>query len=262
MEEHKSNEIIEKLNQEVLEKQEELDRLNKMKGRLFSIVSHDIKSPIGIVTGFSEVLMNHISENYDVKDDPQLDLIKKHLSDGKGRLLTLLEDLIFWVKCENGSMPFKAKVHEAKHLLESAVGLLKTQVRDKEITVAVEVDDSLKLFGDSNTLLVIFKNLLANAIKYSPKNGTVSLSGTKKDRVAVIKISDSGIGIPHGIIDQIYEANKDKIRPGTNGESGIGLGLTVVHGFVDLNKGAISVDSKEGEGTTFTLILPSEEIEQ
>lgn len=259
MEEHKSNEIIEKLNQELLEKQGELDRLNKMKGRLFSIVSHDIKSPIGIVTGFAEVLINHVSENYDVKDDPQFEIIKKHLNDGKGRLLTLLEDLISWVKIENGSMPFRAKLHEAKPIIQEVLNSFQSYASEKDITIDLQLDDDLTVYGDTNTLKVIFKNVLNNAVKFTKNGGKIEVLGVERGGFIAFEVSDNGIGIPKEIIDRIFEATKDKIRPGTGGESGVGLGLSVVRGFVALNQGEISFESKEGEGTTCYLKIPSSE---
>ncbi|MEO1256751.1 MAG: tetratricopeptide repeat-containing sensor histidine kinase, partial [Bacteroidota bacterium] len=187
----KANEKLIQLNDEVQKQKDHLERLNAMKSRLFSIVSHDIKSPIGILTGFSEVLINHVSETYDIQDDQELKTIKKHLNDGKDRLLVLLEDLINWVKSENGTMPFRPDLLEAKPLIASTIDNVKSHAESKEIEIELQLDSGSNFYGDANTLKVIFRNLLNNAVKFTKQKGKVSIYGSLKNGSTEIIISDT-----------------------------------------------------------------------
>ncbi|WP_420319139.1 sensor histidine kinase [Ekhidna sp.] len=251
-----SNEI-DVLREEIQLLKDEKVRLDKMKSRLFSIVSHDIKSPLGILVGFADVLMRHVDDTYDTKDDQQLAQIKGYLNDGKNKILTLLENLVNWVKIENGSVPYRATEIKIIKTLEALKTELEPNATKKEITVEVSGDEDLTCFGDATTFNVIIKNLLDNSIKYSEAGGIISLSATEENDSAIIEIKDSGTGIPSDNMDQIFEANKERVKPGTNGEQGIGLGLPVVKGFVSLNNGEIKVESEEGKGTSITLTFPS-----
>lgn len=251
---------IDKLKEEINTKQKETERLDKMKKRLFSIVSHDIKSPLGILVGFADVLMRHVEDTYKTEEDEQLKQIKGYLNDGKAKILSILEDLVNWVKIENGSVPFRAQTFDAKATAEKVTADLKPAASKKQIEIEV-LGQGQTCFGDPNTVRVILKNLVENAIKYT-NDGKVRISLDEKEETIVIKVADDGIGITAENLDGIFEANKEKVKPGTSGEQGIGLGLPVVQGFVALNSGSIDVESEVGKGTTVTLTFPSIETEE
>ncbi|WP_425391645.1 sensor histidine kinase [Ekhidna sp.] len=247
---------IASLRTEIQHQKEEKERLDAMKSRLFSIVSHDIKSPLGILVGFADVLMRHVDDTYDTKEDVQLEQIKGYLNDGKNKILTLLENLVNWVKIENGSVPFRAADIKICGLIEQVKAELEQESNKKKINIEISCQEELTCFGDSNTLKVIIKNLLDNAVKYTGNEGKIIVEAKEANDMIAIEITDSGTGISSELVDQIFEANKEKIKPGTAGEQGIGLGLPVVKGFVKLNQGTIAIKSEEGNGTSVNLTFP------
>ena len=138
-------------------------------------------------------------------------------------------------------------------------GLFEDMASSKEIHLKLDLDEGLYLFVDRNATSTIFRNLINNAIKFTETGGTIEIKGYKDNSLnkAVVQVIDNGVGIPDSKIKQLFDLNEHVSTKGTSGESGIGLGLQLVYDFVKLNKGTIDVVSKEGKGTTFTVILPS-----
>jgi len=123
----------------------------------------------------------------------------------------------------------------------------------------MNVDQNYKVFSDQNAFTTIVRNLVDNAIKYTPVGGTVEVSTQKVEEGIILKVTDTGMGIKQEVVDKLFKLGANKSTKGTANEAGSGLGLTLVKDLVELNKGTINVMSKWNAGTTFEVLLPNAE---
>lgn len=248
------------LNQDISEHRDHLQKINQTKTRLFSIISHDIRGPMSVFIGFSDILIDYIKNNYNAAQDAELKKIRVHLKQASSRLLELMDDMVSWAQKEEGVVPYHPKLFKTKKLIEEAKASIEPLAQAKSIHLNMNVDNDQTVWVDRNSCKTILRNLISNAIKFTPEEGTITISADESNGNARIYISDTGIGIPQDKLEQLFELGKEKVRRGTNGEKGTGLGLNVVKEFIHMNKGSIDVYSEEDKGTTFTIALPKSEV--
>ncbi|MEQ8927999.1 MAG: HAMP domain-containing sensor histidine kinase, partial [Fulvivirga sp.] len=157
---------------------------------------------------------------------------------------------------------YKPQQVSVKSIFEGVHTLFTNSAKAKNIQLQLDVDSEAQLWVDKNSTHTIFRNLINNAIKFTPEGGSVSASVDQFEDHVEIKISDTGIGIPDDKLAQLFNQVGSKSSYGTDGEKGLGLGLQLVYEFVKMNMGTIEVESEEGKGTTFVVNLPlfSEEL--
>jgi two-component system, NtrC family, sensor kinase len=240
-----------------LEKQgNELKRLNYIKDKFFSIISHDLRTPISSLGGISFM----IKESMESNNKAFLNEIVDYIDQSVLSLSGLLENLLNWAMSQQGKLTYKEERIETKALINEVVGLFTTFIISKDIQLKIDLQDNLFIAGEKNSLMTIFRNLLSNSLKFTPKGGWLDISSRVIEGSWVeICVTDSGIGIAEEKIAGLFELNEDKSTRGTENEKGLGLGLNLVHEFVLLNKGKIEVESTVGVGTKF--ILQFKEIE-
>jgi signal transduction histidine kinase len=229
----------------------ELDNLNQVKNRLFSIIAHDVK---GLAIPFqraSRILNHHIQkQNFEKTVE-----VAKQLENNAERLSSLLDNLLQWsLEQMNGYTP-KPELLSLKKEIGLIIESYEGHAQYKNTSLLQDIPDDLSIETDKGAFHVVFRNLVANAIKYT-ENGSINISANQNSKTIICHVKDTGTGIQPSIIDKLFNIEADKIKNGTAGEKGSGLGLVLVKKFLEINGGTIKVNSTEGLGTDFVISFP------
>jgi two-component system phosphate regulon sensor histidine kinase PhoR len=218
-------------------------------------VSHELKSPIAAIVGFSETLTSDsLSPEKQMK---YLKIIEKNAQ----KMATIIQDLLILSRLENVHQMSKESF-ALKELFEEAIHICQEEAQQKDIQLMLTIDPpTLQMKGNASLLLQVFRNLIENAIRYSPPQTKVKMMAQKISQTIHIQIQDQGYGIPVQEKERIFERfyRLDKSHSGDL-SSGSGLGLSIVKHIVLLHQGTVSVESKPGVGSTFHLQFPSSEV--
>ncbi|MCF8338701.1 MAG: HAMP domain-containing histidine kinase [Bacteroidales bacterium] len=248
------NELLNKKNKELADSYEELKKLNATKDKFFSIIAHDLKGPIGT----QSEMLNELLEDYDNVDKEELYIYLKNLRKNGDNSYTLLLNLLDWSRTQQGRIENNPETMKVKDMVVDVYELLKPRAeRKRQELINNFENDELFAFADKSLTNRVLYNLINNAIKFTPSGKQIRIDGRKNGDNIEIDITDEGIGIPREKIDTLFGLNNEIKRKGTEDESGTGLGLMLCKEFADLIGGEIDVKSKEGEGSTFTFILPA-----
>lgn len=230
-----------------------LTELNAIKDKMFSVIGHDLRSPIGSLKMTLDMLANSI-ERYDTN---RLKETIASLSKTSEEVFGLLENLLWWARSQNGNLTIHTENIALADFVSSLFYLNKSSLLLKDIQFEKNIADDTKVFADHNILKTVLHNLLTNAIKFTPNGGTVSISSELEDNRIKIRVSDTGIGIPEENIPKLFDEKQFFTTPGTSNESGSGLGLLLCKKFVQASQGEIRVESRQGKGSTFTIEIPA-----
>lgn len=231
----------------------QLEESNKSKDKFFSIIAHDLRNPFVTLLGFTEMM---IEDYFDFTDEEKISYLKDMQKTSKASH-ELLDNLLQWSRSQTGRIDFEPKQINLIDVVLENYQLLKKSADLKNIKLHVLVDDNVILYADENMITTILRNLLTNAIKFTPQNGSITVASNdlNKDTVQV-SVIDTGIGIEPERIDKIFRIAETSSTEGTEGEKGSGLGLILSKEFVEKHGGKIWVDSSPGAGTTFYFTLP------
>ena len=232
---------------------ESLAQLNAQKDRLFSVLSHDLRSPFTSILGFCEILVT----DGDTLSETERKEFLTYIRDAAQRQLALLNRLLDWSRLETGRIKLDIQDIELNSLVKSCLTTHLGTSKQKDITLRSSLPALTKVRGDQVLLVQVFNNLLSNALKFTPHGGVISIDlAEEKDDEWVIAVKDTGRGIPKDDIKKLFKVEEKYTRPGLDGEQGTGLGLSLVYEIVKQHNGSIAVDSEVGQGTTFTIRLP------
>lgn len=227
----------------------ELNELNKVKDKLFSIISHDLKSPMyALQNVFTNV------KKFDLPAEEIKAMIPEIVND-LTYTTTLLENLLQWSKSQMQSAMTLPLAVDVNKLIIEIVQHLHLQAEEKQITVEIKTDISLRAWADRNMISIVIRNLLSNAIKFTPIGGRIVIGSFRSSTGAEIFVQDSGIGISEETIERI-NANQFYTTNGTNNEMGTGLGLALCKEFLEKNNGQLAIKTVPGSGSTFSFTLP------
>ncbi|MEH6990129.1 two-component system histidine kinase PnpS [Cytobacillus firmus] len=230
----------------------ELKKLEQMRKDFVANVSHELKTPITSIKGFSETLLDGAMENKQTLND-FLNIILKE----SDRLQSLIQELLDLSKIEKQGFSLSIQQLDLADVLEDVVAIMKGKAAEKEIVLEYKrVDKPVYIEGDVHRLKQVFINIISNAISYTPNQGVVYISSADSGSTVLTEIRDTGIGIEAAEIPRIFERfyRVDKARSRNSG--GTGLGLAIVKHLVEAHKGTISVKSEVGKGTAFIIELP------
>jgi PAS domain S-box-containing protein len=222
------------------------------KSEFLANMSHELRTPLNAVIGFSEVLLEKMFGELNSKQEEYLGDIL-----GSGRhLLALINDILDLAKVESGHMELEIGTFDLPAVLNSAFMLIRERANRHSIHVSLDIDHRLGRFtADERKLKQILLNLLSNALKFTPKDGAVSLKAVLQDAGVEISVTDTGIGIElefqQKIFDEFFQVGGHLKK-----QEGTGLGLAVTKKFIELHGGRIRVQSAKGQGSTFTFTLP------
>lgn len=228
--------------------------LNNKKDKLFSIIAHDLKNPIGGLSMLGQALTTHYDN---MTEEPKEKLIKV-ISESSKKTYSLLDNLLQWSRSETGLLELNKTRLKLKEIMESNLSLMREGINSKNMEVKIDLNDTDSAFADYNMINTVIRNLLTNAIKFTPKNGTIHIYTTKNNDGTDIQLSieDNGVGIPKDVCATLFDIDSRYTSRGTEDESGTGLGLKLCKEFIDKNDGRISIKSEVNLGSTFTIELP------
>lgn len=234
---------------------EDLARAIRDKDKFFSIIAHDLRGPLGSFMSIADFVSNNL-DSLDIEEIRPL-MHEMHLT--ASSVYELLENLLDWSRIQLGKIRYNPEALEMSMAVEDAVHPLRSQAELKEITVTVDVAEDIKVQADRNMLASILRNLVSNAVKYTPRGGKVTISGKtdQQEGVLQVEIRDTGIGMSEEASARLFDITESRSKPGTENEKGSGLGLILCKELLQMHGQPISATSVEGKGTTigFTLNL-------
>lgn len=252
--------LLDTLNDQLSTSERKLKELNDSKDKFFSIIAHDLRSPFNGLIGFSDFLANEI-------EDLEKEDIKKfatEINKAANNLFKLLNNLLDWSRLQIGTMQFQPAKLDIADITGEIINLMKSNAIKKKIELINQINKSAEVFGDSNMVHSIIRNLVSNAIKFTESGGVVKVSLKDAGRFVEISVIDNGVGIPAEKIENIFKIGNYKSTLGTSCEKGSGLGLILCKDFVERHKGRIVCESSTGEidrrGTKFSFTLPKSDI--
>lgn len=243
-----SNELLEinrGLENIVKERTQALENIGKQKDLLISTISHDLMGFFNTMLNLSKVLSCDKTLNGEQKETMH------RLYQTSHRGYYLLDNILAWAKLQIKFNPEKELITNLKLLVERNIELFSEQINCKSISLIVHIDNSLQFKCSNENLNSILRNLISNAIKFSPPGGEIQISNQEVNRIIRIQIQDNGIGISDELMNQLFTSELSCKREGTLGERGSGLGLLIVKELVEGNKGKIYCTSKINKGTCF-----------
>ncbi|MGK7391888.1 MAG: ATP-binding protein [Candidatus Cyclobacteriaceae bacterium M2_1C_046] len=243
---------IERRTRELKESKEELARLNKKKDFIFSILSHDLRSPLTTLKGFLGILVDH----FDTLDEKDIKLHAVNIKNSVAKSLDLLDNTLFWSLSQMGEISYQPHKVSLDTLFEKITGLYDLTALKKNIKIISEVEENIFIYADENMTSITIRNLVSNALKFTPPGKNIYLKVYKNATHAVIKVKDEGQGIKAEDLTKLFDRNQNFMQKGTNNEKGTGLGLILCKQFTEMNNGLISVESTENIGSVFVLKLP------
>jgi len=231
---------------------DEMEKLNYTKDKIFSIISHDLRSPIASLQSLLVLLNNeHISAN-DFKK--ATDGLEKQVT----QLRSSLDELLTWAKAQLHGINPAPEMIKIRELISQIITVSKVAARNKKIIITTSIESNLQAICDPNMFQSIMTNLISNAIKFTPVGGAVSISAERIDSKVKIEVEDTGIGIPAENIPKILNPTDLFTTRGTSNEKGTGLGLGMCSEFVSKNNGTFEIVSEDGKGSRFIVWLPAE----
>lgn len=230
----------------------ELNELNKTKDKFFSIIAHDLKNPFVTLLGFSEILLSDFKE---LQSNEVLYYINE-MKNSADLSFNLLQNLLQWSRSQTGRIEFFPRKIELLEIVDQNISLLKASSERKGISLVNSIKEGVVITADGDMLNTIIRNLLTNALKFTNKEGRVTIAAEHKDSFVEISVSDTGVGMDQETVNKLFRLDVSHSSFGTDNESGTGLGLILCKEFVEKHKGKIWVSSQLSLGTTFTFSLP------
>ncbi len=231
----------------------DLKKENVLKDRLFSIIGHDLRSPLSAIKMQLDFILRGI---IDPKDANFINKTVHNLNATTDEAFNLLDNLLGWAKSESGSLSIiKENVNMLK-LVNQCARLQKLALETKNITLQITIPENMFVYADMNMIKTVLRNLLSNAIKFTPVEGTITISTKLEKEFWNISVSDSGVGISEEDLVKVLNTEQHFSKEGTEQEAGTGLGLILCQDFIVKNGGALWVDSTLGKGSTFTFSVP------
>lgn len=242
--------------------EKKLRELNATKDKFFSIIAHDLRNPFNTLIGFSEILM----DNFDEYQRPEIEENLKIIFEAALSGYKLLENLLDWSRSQTGRITYKPDNFDLYQIVEDNVDLHFGTANNKNIKLINAVPEPTMAYGDKNMITTVLRNLISNALKFTPQQGMVAVKVlTLKDKGydpflddthIQLAVQDTGIGISKEDQNKLFRIDVNHTTIGTSREKGTGLGLILCKEFIERNNGNIRVLSKEGKGSSFIFSLP------
>lgn len=254
-----SNELLSRINTHIKLKTqaEELERQNATKDKFFSIISHDLTNPMANIIGFSDLIM----EDYNELGSDNIETFVGYINQSAKFSLELLQNLLEWSRIQTGSLePVKINFNLSNLLNINVEGSI-PQALAKNIQIESNFNENLIICADEKMISTMVRNLISNAIKFTPNGGTITISSERKivsdNKIIETTIRDTGIGMEEEDIQKLFKIEQNYMSKGTNNEMGTGLGLILCKEFLNQNDGEIRVESQPNIGSNFIFTLDS-----
>lgn len=232
---------------------EELKQLNATKDKFFSIIAHDLKNPFITILGFSELLLSDYS---DLTDDEKIFYIGEMKKSSESSH-ALLQNLLQWSRSQTGFIEFHPQPLNLLSIIIENLELLYSTAEKKEIHLNTNVEPDMEIMADVDMSNTIIRNLISNAIKFTPRGGSINVSAEQHNDFVNVSIQDNGKGMTEDVVQTLFRIDVSHTTLGTEKETGSGLGLMLCREFVKKNGGDIWVESKVSSGSKFTFSVPA-----
>lgn len=243
------NEEISRQNQEIQEQTVQLAENNRFKDRLFSIISHDLRSPVVGLVGSLELVNEGVLSEEEFRD------MLPDLANNVNSIQSLLDNLLTWARIQMKGIPVASEAFHIRELVQDKISTFEKPAQLKGITFINNIEEDLQILADKNMIELVLRNLLSNAIKFSLPGGTIELSSSRQKGYSQICISDNGTGIEPETMANLFGPQSASSK-GTAGEMGTGLGLLLSKEFIEKNGGKIWVESTPNVGSKFYFSIP------
>lgn len=247
-----NNQLILQQKEEIEIQAKELQEMNNFKDVTFSVLSHDLRSPINALTGTMAMLDEGIITPEEFTQH------KNELNNKLQSVNLMLDNLLQWAKSQmKGEHTLDIERINIRRKTLRTFAVLKDAAIQKNIILATDIKDDLFVHADRNQLAMVLRNLVSNAIKFTPNGGTVSVDAEQADNTIQIKVTDTGVGMSAEQIARLFDGKPNESTDGTVGEKGTGIGLQLSYNFIANHGGDITVCSTPNNGSTFTISLPA-----
>ena len=245
--------IAKRAEEELKKSAVELKELNDAKDRFISIISHDLRSPFTSILGFTDFILNE-SDLEEEKRNEYIGFIRESAKN----TLNMLNSLLDWTRLQTGRIKFEPDRMNAKIVIDKVVQTLSGSALQKNIKLVSELERDFFIHADENLLFQVFNNLISNSIKFTKQNGSIRISARAdvEKRLSEFSVKDDGVGIMPDDIQKLFKVDSKHTTPGTSGERGTGLGLSLVADIIQKHGGHIWVESEYGKGSNFLFTLP------
>ncbi len=239
---------------------DELQKVNTAKDRMFSIIGHDLRGPVGTIKSFLDVII----ENPEMTNSENVLQIFKTMQQSLGSAYSLLDNLLLWARSQRDQLEFKPSNFNINEPVKESIALVIESARNKGIKLETEIAQNIEVYADKNMITTVLRNLISNAIKFTKKNGLIKvivwIRNQDGNELAEVKVVDNGVGISKANIDKILKVNEAFSTLGTEKEQGSGLGISICIDFLKKHGQKLLVqnnkDSSGSQGTTFKFHLP------
>ncbi|HEY0742952.1 MAG TPA: tetratricopeptide repeat-containing sensor histidine kinase [Chryseosolibacter sp.] len=240
---------LQQKNREIQHQTLQLRNLNSTKDKLFSIISHDLRSPVASLKALMEIVnTTGLSQEEFVE-------ITKVLKRNLDSVYDDLDNLLLWAQTQLRGLTAARENIDLRQIADEKVKLFSEHAERKQLKIANEIPEGLVVHADKNHIGLVFRNLLANAVKFNRANGNIRITATENEDDCEVSIIDSGVGISESDLQKLFNPETHFTTPGTHKEKGMGIGLLLTKEFLEKNGGTIRVSSRAGVGTTFTFSL-------
>ena len=231
---------------------EKLQELNATKDRFFSIIAHDLRSPFNTMLGFGEML----KEEVDNENTEHLKEYTHYLYSGILKTYNLLNELLDWANLQRRKVAFEPQTIDAERCVDEIFQILELSALNKNLNLVKLIPEKTELTADRNMFCTIVRNLLNNAVKFTPEGGTITFSAKFRNGKHIFTVADTGVGISPGNLKKLFKVDESFSTAGTNEESGTGLGLVLCKELVEKHGGEIWAESEKGKGAEFHFTIP------
>lgn len=243
---------LQKAKLEIEHQKNELEQLNATKDKFFSILAHDLKNPFTTVHSLSHL----INDNYQSIDELDRRDIIHRICDSSQHIYNLLDNLLTWSRSQRGLIKVNPVSFCLNEVISTNLNLQLAEIQNKNLVINNKISEKQMVFADRDMIATVIRNLINNAVKFTPEKGTIQIDVSKPNDKLRLDIIDSGIGIAGSDLKKLFRIDIKTQSIGQSKEKGTGLGLILCKEFIERNKGQIEVTSQLGHGSTFSIILP------
>ncbi len=248
---------------DVTERKQAEEKINEINQRLektlaekdmfFSIIAHDLKSPMSGLLSLSRLL------DHDCNELPREEIGKyaQLMHKSADNLLSLMDNLLQWSRIQRGSIKYDPMLHDLNDLVTESVDMIRDVAGQKDIRLRVDIPEKMTVLADKYMVQTVIRNLVFNAVKFTYRGGNIIIAAHREEMMVMVSVEDDGMGMEQKICDGIFAIDKKTSLLGTEGEKGTGLGLILCREFVEKHEGEIRLESSPGQGTKVCFSLPS-----
>jgi PAS domain S-box-containing protein len=247
-----SNDITErkKMEDKLRERNQQLEKLNNMTNKIYSVVGHDLKTPLSSILGLSDLLLSETDDEEALKEN--LSIIRQSAL----KMSDLLGDLLNWARIQTDDLSLNKKKFSICETVRDTIELLEIIAEQKDIDLQFSSEQSFLVYADKQLIATIVRNFISNALKFSDEGDTIEVSVHRAEEYWKVSVKDEGMGMTEEYVERLFHERKHPQKEGTQNEKGSGIGLKLCKELAERHGGKISVESELAKGSTFTLHIP------